>query len=260
MMMLTAANLDEVPKLRHGFFTREGGVSDGVYASLNCGYNNDDDKTKVLANRAIAMDRLGVPADSLTTVKQVHGVIVRPFTEPSPGPSTTQADALLTDRPGITLGVLSADCAPVLLADPVVGVIGAAHAGWRGAHLGVVDELVQAMVARGADVGRMIGAIGPCIDKAFYEFGPDMRAACEAADPDGLLLFEAKAGSDRFRFDLRAYVLSRLTRLGLENRLALPEDTHGDERRFFSARRSRNRGEIGFGLLLSAIALDEGQS
>ncbi|MEM8952337.1 MAG: polyphenol oxidase family protein, partial [Pseudomonadota bacterium] len=260
----TAANLAAIEQARHGFFTREGGVSAGIYASLNCGFSNDDDDGLVSANRAIAMDRLGLPASSLTTVKQVHGMAVHLVTEAMPGPPSVEADALVTDRPGIALGVLSADCAPLLLVDPDAGVIGAAHAGWRGALLGVADRLVEAMVGLGADTARMVGAVGPCIAKASYQVGPDMRADFERVDPEALNLFEPDsdrepgAGSAAgLRFDLKAYVLSRLARLGVENREVLSEDTHADEDRFFSARRSRNRGDAGFGLLLSAIALDE---
>ncbi|MGI9510759.1 MAG: peptidoglycan editing factor PgeF, partial [Geminicoccaceae bacterium] len=220
-----------------------------------CGYSSDDDQRFVLANRSIAMDRLGLPAGCLTTAKQVHGVAVLPVAEPAPGPSSIEADALVTDRPGIALGVLSADCAPLLLADPVAGVIGAAHAGWRGALAGVIESVVEAMLGLGAETERMIAAVGPCIAKPSYEVGPDMRAAFEETDPDGLAWFEPVAGSDRFLFDLKAYAVSRLGRLGLENTVALPVDTHAEEERFFSARRSRNRGEAGFGLLLSAIAL-----
>lgn len=262
MMFLTADNLDTISgeaggKLRHGFFTRERGVSQGVNAFLNCGFSSGDDERLVLANRSIAMEKLGIPAGSLTTVKQVHGTDVHRVAESVPGPSAIEADALVTDRPGIALGVLSADCAPVLLADAGAGVIGAAHAGWRGTLAGVVDRLVNAMLDMGAEAGRLSAAIGPCIAKPSYEVGPDMRAAFEDVDPEGLPLFEPVSGSDRFHFDLKAYVLSRLRRLGIENALALAEDTFTDEARFFSARRSRNRGEAGFGLLLSAIALDQ---
>ncbi len=256
-MMLTAANLDAVDGLRHGFFTREGGVSSGTYGSLNCGYGNEDDAHRVSDNRRIAMNRLGLEADALTTVRQVHGADVHRVLAPSPGRSVIEADALVTDRPGIALGVLSADCAPILLTDPAAGVVGAAHAGWRGALAGVADRLVEAMISLGARAERIVGAVGPCIAASSYEVGPDMRAAFESTDPTGLDWFDPVPGGDRFRFDLRAYVLSRLARLGVEDRLALPEDTHDDERRFFSARRSRNRGEPGFGLLLSAIAQNE---
>ena len=253
--MLTAANLDAIDGVRHGFFTREGGVSQGINASLNCSFSSGDDERLVLANRSIAMDRLGVSAGWLTTVKQVHGTAVHRVAAPAPGPSTIEADALVTDRPGIALGVLSADCAPLLLADSEAGVIGAAHAGWRGALAGVADRLVEAMIERGAEVGRIVAAVGPCIAVSSYEVGPDMRAAFEADDPEGLVFFEPVAGSDRHHFDLKAYMLSRLKRLDLENTAALPEDTLTGETRFFSARRSRNRGEERFGLLLSAIAM-----
>jgi len=255
--MLTAANLNAIGSVHHGFFTRERGVSQGVNAFLNCGFSSGDDERLVLANRSIAMDKMGVPAGCLTTVKQVHGTAVYRVTEPAPGPPMVEADALVTDRPGMAIGVLSADCASLLLADQEAGIIGAAHAGWRGALAGVADSLVQAMLDMGAETGRLAAAVGPCIAKPSYEVGPDMRAEFEKTDPEGVVLFEAVAGSDRFHFDLKAYVLSRLARLGLENALALPEDTFLDEERFFSARRSRNRGEETFGLLLSAIALKE---
>ncbi len=255
--MLKAANLDAVETIRHGFFTRKQGVSQGVNGFLNCGFSSDDDERLVMANRAIAMDHLGMQAGALTTVKQVHGTAVRQVTEPMPGPSAVEADALLTDRPGIALGVLSADCAPVLLADPDAGIIGAAHAGWRGALSGVVDRLVEAMVERGARGDRLTAAVGPCIAKPSYEVGPDMHAEFEKADTEGLALFEPDQAGDRYHFNLKAYVLSRLARLGIENALALSDDTFADEDRFFSARRSRNRGEQRFGLLLSAIALKE---
>ncbi len=255
--MLTAANLDAIDGVCHGFFTREGGVSQGVNGSLNCGFSSGDDERLVLANRSIAMDRLGVSAGWLTTVKQVHGTMVHRVSAPAPGPSTIEADALVTDRPGIALGVLSADCAPLLLADSEAGVIGAAHAGWRGALAGVADRLVEAMIKMGAEVGRITAAVGPCIAASSYEVGPDMRAAFEKTDPEGLAFFEPVSGSDRHHFDLKAFVLSRLNCLGLENALARPEDTLTDETRFFSARRSRNRGEERFGLLLSAIAMKE---
>ena len=152
--MLTAANLAAIDNVRHGFFTREGGVSQGVCGFLNCGFSAPDDERLVMANRSIAMDHLGVPAGWLTTVKQVHGASVHRVTEPDPGRSTIEADALVSDCPGVALGVLSADCAPLLLADPKAGVIGAAHAGWRGALLGIADRLVEAMIGLGADPGQ----------------------------------------------------------------------------------------------------------
>lgn len=255
--MLTADNLGALGRVRHGFFTRRGGVSDGAFTSLNCGYSSGDDSQRVEANRARALERLGLAPASLCTVRQVHGANVVVARKPQPRRPTVAADALVTDRPGITLGVLCADCAPVLLADPDAGVIGAAHAGWRGALAGVIEATVETMVDRGAARDRTVAAIGPCIAQRSYEVGPELLTCFTDQDPTCTGLFEPVAGSDRLRFDLKGYVLWRLARAGIERRTALPDDTHADEARFFSARRTRQRGEERFGLLLSAIALAE---
>jgi len=255
--MLTAAGLEGLGGIRHGFFTRTGGVSEGAFASLNCGYSSGDAALRVEANRARALDRLGLAAASLCTVRQVHGANVVVAREPQPKRPTVEADALVTDRPGIALGVLSADCAPVLLADPDAGVVGAAHAGWRGARAGVIEATVQAMVELGAAPERIHAAIGPCIAQASYEVGPELLCEFTTDDPACADLFEPVAGSDRLRFDLKGYVLSRLARADIAMRAALSDDTHADEARFFSARRTRQRGGERFGLLLSAIALVE---
>jgi polyphenol oxidase len=253
--MLTAVALERLGGVRHGFFTRAGGVSEGEFASLNCGYSSGDDARRVEANRARALGRLGLAAASLCTVRQVHGRNVVVAREPQPSRPSIEADALVTDRPGVTLGVLSADCAPVLLADPDAGVIGAAHAGWRGARAGVIEATVQAMVGLGAAPARIHAAIGPCIAQASYEVGPELLDEFTTADPACADLFEPVLGSDRLRFDLKGYVLRRLARAGIRARSALPHDTHADEALFFSARRTRQRGGERFGLLLSAIAL-----
>jgi polyphenol oxidase len=253
-MMLQAPGLAAVAGVRHGFFTREGGVSTGPFASLNCGFASGDDPQRVAANRGLAMARLGMPAASLTTARQVHGSTVVTATAPGEHHAATPADALVSDCAGITLGVLCADCAPVLLADPDAGVIGAAHAGWRGALSGVVEATVAAMAGLGARPERIVAAVGPCIAKASYEVGPDMRAAFAAGDPSGLDLFTQGAGTDRLRFDLAAYVLRRLARAGVAACEPLAADTLAGEARFFSARRARTRGDGRFGLLLSAIA------
>jgi polyphenol oxidase len=255
--MLTAASLGALGRVRHGFFTREGGVSEGEFASLNCGYLSGDDVARVETNRARALERLGTTPGSLCTVRQVHGTRVVLAREPKAGRPAIEADALVVDRPGITLGVLCADCAPVLLADPDAGVIGAAHAGWRGALAGVIEATVDAMVERGARRERTVAAIGPCIAQPSYEVGPELRTQFTEADPGSAALFEPHPGSDRLLFDLKAYVLRRLAAAGVEQRTALPDDTHADAARFFSARRSRQRGADRFGLLLSAIALVE---
>jgi YfiH family protein len=253
--MLTAANLHGLAAVRHGFFTREGGVSEGDFAALNCGYSTGDETAHVEANRARALQRLRMAPASLCTVRQVHSAAVVVARDPQPTRPSVAADALVTDCPGITLGVLSADCAPVLLADPEAGVIGAAHAGWRGALAGVIEATVEAMVGLGAVRGRTVAAIGPCIAHASYEVGPELLTRFTANDPNSAALFLPVAASDRLLFDLKGYVLRRLERAGIEQRTALPDDTHADEVRFFSARRTRQRGGDRFGLLLSAIAL-----
>jgi YfiH family protein len=255
--MLTAPSLGALGRVRHGFFTRTGGVSEGEFASLNCGYSSGDDIRRVEANRTRALERLGLAPESLCTVRQVHGARAVVARAPQPRRPTLEADALVANRPGITLGVLSADCAPVLLADADAGVIGAAHAGWRGALAGVIEATVDAMAERGAVRERTVAVIGPCIAQSSYEVGPELLTRFTEHDPEGAALFRPVAGSDRLLFDLKAYVLRRLAAAGIEQRTALPDDTHADERRFFSARRSRQRGADRFGLLLSAIALLE---
>jgi polyphenol oxidase len=254
---IEAGNLAALRAIRHGFFTREGGISEGAYASLNCGFSSGDDRVLVAENRARALRRLELPADRLCTARQVHGTHVLVAREGISGPQTTEADALVTDRPGVALGVLSADCAPVLIADREAQVIGCAHAGWRGALAGVIEATIEAMTRLGARRERMSAAVGPCIAKPSYEVGPDMLARFTAEDSDGAGLFDPIAGSDRLLFDLKAYALRRLARAGVGDRMALPDDTLSDEQRFFSARRSRRRGAERFGLLLSAIALAE---
>jgi YfiH family protein len=255
--MLQAQNLAMLAPVRHGFFTREGGVSRDVFASLNCGYSGGDEVALIEQNCALAMARLGLAPASLTTVRQVHGTAVVIARHPRPGRPDQAADALVTDRPGVTLGVLSADCAPVLLADPAAGVIGAAHAGWRGALAGVLETTVAAMIELGAEPTRTVAAIGPCIAQPSYEVGPDLQGAVLAEAPDSADLFQAVPGTDRLLFDLAGYVLRRLARAGIATTEALAHDTQADAARFFSARRTRRQGSERFGLLLSAIALAE---
>ena len=253
--MIEASNLGALDNLRHGFFTREGGVSEGVFASLNCGFSSGDDAAQVAENRARALRRLGLAADSLRTVRQVHGARALAVSEAHTGHQLVEADALVTDRPDIALGVVCADCAPVLIADREAGVIGCAHAGWRGALAGVVEATVLAMTELGARRAAMRAAIGPCIAQPSYEVGPEMLAQFVTEDPGSEAFFAQVAGTDRLLFDLKRYVLRRLAAAGIQDRTALPDDTMADEARFFSARRTRRQGGARFGLLLSAIAL-----
>jgi YfiH family protein len=253
--MIEASNLAALDNLRHGFFTREGGVSEGVFDSLNCGFSSGDDAARVAENRARALRRLDMPPDSLRTVRQVHSARVLVVDEAHMGHQPVAADALVTGRLGVTLGVVCADCAPVLIADREAGVIGCAHAGWRGALGGVIEATVVAMTGLGARHEAMHAAIGPCIAQPSYEVGPDMLARFAAEDPGSEAWFAPLAGSDRLLFDLKRYVLRRLAAAGIDDRTALPDDTMTDVARFFSARRTRRQGGERFGLLLSAIAL-----
>jgi polyphenol oxidase len=253
--MIHAGNLAALDGLRHAFFDRHGGVSEGIFASLNCGYSSGDDPQLVADNRARALRRLGLAPESLCTVRQVHGADVLVARRAEPGRPGIAADALVTDRAGLTLGVLSADCAPVLLADPAARVIGAAHAGWRGALAGVIEATVRAMAELGARPERTSAAVGPCIAQPSYEVGPELYEALVAEDPRCAALFGRVAGSDRLLLDLKGYALLRLARAGVEDSVALPDDTLADEERFFSARRTRLHGGDRFGLLLSVIAL-----
>jgi len=255
--MIEARNLPTGGAVRHGFFSREGGVSAGLYDSLNCGLSSGDDPALVAENRARAMARLGMPAQALCTVRQVHSARVLTVRRRLSGHLPVEADAMVSNRAGVALGVVCADCAPVLIADPAAGVIGCAHAGWRGALAGVIEATVAAMTELGARPDQMSAAIGPCIAQASYEVGPDLQAPFLAQDPAHAGLFAPVAGSDRLLFDLKGYALRCLARAGVEDRTALPDDTLAEEDRFFSARRTRRAGGERFGLLLSAISLGE---
>ncbi len=232
----------------HGFFTRRGGVSDGLYASLNCGPGSGDKPAHVAENRARAAAALGL--EDLHTCYQVHGT--RVVTVDGETTETgREADALVTRARGIALGVLTADCAPVLLHDPANGVIGAAHAGWRGALSGVVEETVAAMETLGAARATTAAAVGPCIAQASYEVGPDFPDAFR----DGDRFFVPAPRAGHWQFDLPGYVMARLARLGIGEAVASGHDTYDEEEDFFSYRRSCHRGEKDYGRCLSAIAL-----
>lgn len=246
---LRAATLD-APGVRHGFFTREGGVSRGGYASLNGGLTGGDRPADVAENRARVARALGGAGGRLVTAHQVHGADVATVEEPWDDADRPRADGLVTARPGVVLGVLSADCGPVLFADPEAGVIGAAHAGWRGALAGVVDATVGAMVAAGARRERVRAALGPCVAQASYEVGPEFVERFRAEDPESGRFFAT--GDGRSRFDLKGYVLLRLARAGVAAE-ALPHDTCADAVRFFSHRRRTREGGGPLGLMVSAV-------
>jgi hypothetical protein len=242
------------PGVAHGFFTREGGVSTGIYASLNCGVGSGDAPDCVAENRARVARALGVPRDSVVTNNQVHGIAVVTVADAAPRGEQPRADAMVTKQRGVALGILTADCVPVLFADPEAGIVGAAHAGWRGAVGGVLDATVEAMVTLGARPARIHAGIGPAIAQASYEVGPEFPAPFLAQDRANERFFVA-AASRKFHFDLPAYVRARLARLGLGSIAATGGDTAAEPARFFSYRRSRLQGEPDYGRLLSAIAL-----
>ena len=238
---------------RHGFFTRLGGVSGGLYDSLNCGAGSRDDPAAVAANRALAAGTLG--SEALAAVNQSHTAIVHCVDEAWDFAARPVGDAMVTRRPGVVLGVLAADCAPVLFADPDAGVIGAAHAGWRGALTGVLDGTVARMVALGARPERIAAAIGPCMMQDSYEVGTEFPAPFIAEDVGAKRFFAAGKRPGKQQFDLPGYVLHRLGRLGLGSAEMVGRDTCAEDELFFSYRRSVLRGEADYGRLISIIVL-----
>ena len=248
--ILTHPLLSEV---RHGFFTRRGGASSGLFAGLNCGLGSSDQGEIVAINRARVAEAMGVAVDALATVRQVHSAEVAVLAEGEQPADVARlrADALVTNRPGIALAVLTADCQPILLADPQAGVIGAIHAGWRGTLAGVIEATVGAMSDLGARHVRAV--IGPCISQAAYEVGDDLMDEVLAEDP-GHHRFFAGGPNGRPMFDLPAYGLSRLREAGVEAEWTR-HCTYADPERFFSYRRSTHQGAADYGRLISAIAL-----
>jgi YfiH family protein len=241
--------------LPHGFFTRRGGVSEGRFASLNCSLSGRDDPAAVRENRARAAAALGLPPSALFGLHQVHGVAVAVLEGAGwPPEARPEADAVVTRRRGVALGIVTADCAPVLFADPEAGVIGAAHAGWRGAVAGVLEATLAAMAALGAQRSRIRAAIGPCIHQPSYEVAADLRDAVLAADPSEARFFAPGRREARWQFDLPGYCLARLARAGVAAAPS-PADTLAEEARFFSHRRSTLAGGGPIGHQLSAIAL-----
>lgn len=252
--MITLSALNEITRIRHGFFTREGGVSAGIYQSLNCGPGSNDAPEAVAENRARCVAMLDQEPGALVTVYQIHSPDVVVVDGPWDG-APPKADAMVTTRPGLMLGILTADCAPVLLADRRGTVIAAAHAGWRGAVSGVLDNTVAKMEELGARKADIVAAIGPCIGQRSYEVGADFPAPFLAEDP-GAADFFAPGRDGHFLFDLPGYVSRRLARLGVTEVTRVPADTCRDEIRFFSYRRTTLRQEPDYGRQLSAIVLE----
>jgi YfiH family protein len=241
----------------HGFFSRAGGLSEGLYASLNSGPGSADQLDKVIGNRDLVAGALGLPPGSILTAYQVHSADVVTVETPWSFDQAPQVDGLVSKTPGIGLGILAADCAPVLLADGGNRVIGAAHAGWRGAVGGVIEATVAAMVELGARPERITAAVGPCIGGESYEVGPEFPAPFLALDSDNEKFFRAAPRDGHYLFDLGAYVAQRLTQAGLAPVQPVAADTCAMEEQFFSYRRSFLRGEPDYGRNISVIALTD---
>lgn len=253
-VFVTSPLLAAMPGLRHGFFTRRGGVSKDGFASLNCSLSGKDDPDAVRENRARAMAALGLSADALFGLHQVHGTAVAVLEDGWTVEGRPTADALVTRRPGLALGIITADCTPVLFADAGAGVIGAAHAGWRGAVAGILEETIAAMCAIGARRARIVASIGPCIRQPSYEVAADLRDAVLARDAHDARFFAEGARTDRWQFDLAGYCAARLDAAGVAQEV-LPYDTLALDHEFFSHRRNTLAKGGPIGHQLSAIAM-----
>jgi polyphenol oxidase len=253
--MLIEAKSLKLSGICHAFFTRDGGVSSGVYASLNGGIGSADDQTHVAENRGRMASALGIAPANLLTAYQIHSPSVVVADAPWETDVRPRADAIVTQRPGLAVGVSTADCGPILFADPQARVVGAAHAGWRGALAGVAEATIAAMERLGATRGNIRAALGPMIRQANYEVGSDLIARFAAEDGDSGRFFQPAARSGHFMFDLPGYIGARLSRADIRNVEDLGLCTYADPVRFFSFRRTTHRGEADYGRHVNAIVL-----
>ena len=254
---LQAHTLARLAGVRHAFFTRAGGISGGVYASLNAGVGSDDVPRNVAENRARMAAAMGVPPQRFLTCYQIHSPEAVVAVEPWAPDARPRADAIVTKVPGLAIGISTADCGPVLFADAQARVIGAAHAGWRGALAGVTDSTIAAMERLGAVRGQIVAAVGPMIRQPNYETGTDLRDRFVAADPANARFFRPAARDRHFMFDLAGYVVARLAATGIGTIEDVDACTYADADRFFSYRRMTHRGEADYGRHVNAIALEE---
>lgn len=253
--MIVSDFLKEQSGIRHGFFTRDGGVSGGIYTSLNCGFGSDDEAGNVRENRIRVAAKLGTVRDQLVTVRQVHSnrVVVADTTwRPDAAP---EADAIVTQVPSLAIGVLTADCTPILFADPEARVVGAAHAGWKGAKAGIIGAVVDAMQGLGARRERICAAIGPTLSSAAYEVGPEFETAFLADDAANAKYFARSSADVRPHFDLPGYCRDRAVKTNIAFVEGLDLCTYQNESLFFSYRRSTHRGEADYGRQISAIVI-----
>jgi hypothetical protein len=255
--MLQAPSLSKLPGIRHGFFTRAGGVSSGVYESLNGGVGSKDAPEHVAENRARMATQLGVVPERLLSCYQIHSPEVIVAEQPWPASERPRADAIVTKIPNLAIGVSTADCGPVLLADAQVRIIGAAHAGWRGALTGVIEATVVAMEKLGATRTNIVAAAGPMIRQPNYEVGQDLIDRFVAVEPNNVRFFKKAARPGHAMFDLAGYVVSRLQRAGIEQIEDIGLCTYADPGQFYSYRRSTHRSEPDYGRHINAIALTD---
>ena len=252
---IEAQSLSSLPEIRHGFFTRLGGVSGGLYQSLNCGPGSSDEPSHVAENRTRVVRHLGAAEGNLVTLYQVHGATALSVEAPVAAQNRPKADAVVTRTPGLAVGVLTADCAPVLLADPEARVVAAAHAGWRGAAAGIIEAAVAEMERQGAQRGRISVAIGPAISQAAYEVGPDFEAELLTGCPSNEKYFLRINPNARARFNLPGFVEERLAGAGVAQIERQSPCTYENESLFFSFRRSQHRKEADYGRQIAAIVV-----
>lgn len=253
---IEAQCLQGLPGIRHGFFTRLGGTSPGIYSDLNCGFGSSDERATVAANRTRVARHLNPAADKVVTIYQVHsGHAITLKSAPDPD-NLPKADAIITTTPGLVIGILTADCTPVLLADPKAGVVAAAHAGWRGAVGGILKSTIAQMEAAGATRSSIVAAIGPCIHPKNYEVGLDFQNQLLAVDTEYARFFEKHQPSAKPHFDLPGFVAEQLSGLEVANSSTSTRCTYENESMFYSYRRSQHRKEADYGRQISAIVLE----
>ena len=247
--------LSQISDIRHGFFTRSGGCSSGIYQSLNCGLGSDDGPENVLTNRRLVAQHLKSNRQDVVTVHQCHSAEAIVINRHLPRSNLPKVDAIVTNTPGLAIGVLTADCAPVLFADEKAKIVGAAHAGWRGAVRGIIAATIEAMEAAGARRQRIRATVGPCIHQKNYEVGEDFRAEFVAQSSGNARFFEVPAGQTKPHFDLPGFIISKLRFAGIEEADLLASCTYENESKFFSYRRSQHCSEADYGRQISAIVV-----
>ncbi len=254
-MVIEAPELASLPMVKHAFFTRRNGVSQGLYATLNGGLGSNDAQTHIAENRQRMAQHLSVAPSDLLSLYQIHSADVVTVKTAWAASERPKADAMVTDRPGLMLGISTADCGPVLFADTHRPIVGAAHAGWRGALTGILEATVDAMEMLGAERGAIVAVLGPTIGREHYEVGPDFPTPFLARDAADERFFSPGDRPEHFLFDLPGYIVRRLNAIGVRTVVDLGLCTYSDEQRFFSYRRTTHRSEADYGRLISAIGL-----